>query len=70
MLTHVTAFSGTFDIALALLPWQIIWQTSLRKREKLGALIAMSMGVLYASLNMIPVITLLNPSPALASSPF
>ena len=53
-LTYATAFSGTTDIALALLPWQIISQTTLRKREKFGALIAMSMGVLYASFDHDP----------------
>lgn len=34
------------DIVLALLPWQIIWTITINKRERLGALVAMSAGVL------------------------
>jgi hypothetical protein len=37
------------DIVLAVLPWKIIWHITINKREKFGALVAMSMGVLYAS---------------------
>jgi hypothetical protein len=34
------------DIVLALLPWRIIWVSTMQRKEKLGALAAMSMGVL------------------------
>ena len=34
------------DIILALLPWQIIWIITIKKRERLGALVAMSTGIL------------------------
>ena len=34
------------DIVLALLPWKIIWTVAINKREKLGALILMSAGVM------------------------
>jgi hypothetical protein len=34
------------DILLALLPWQIIWTITINKRERLGALVAMSAGIL------------------------
>jgi hypothetical protein len=34
------------DIVLALLPWKIIWAVAINKREKLGALVAMSVGVM------------------------
>lgn len=34
------------DIVLALLPWKIIWSATINKKEKLGALIAMSAGVM------------------------
>lgn len=37
------------DIVLALLPWKIVWTTAIFKTEKLGALVAMSLGVLYVS---------------------
>jgi hypothetical protein len=34
------------DITLAIIPWKIVWTAAINKREKLGALLAMSMGVL------------------------
>ncbi|KAK4099175.1 hypothetical protein N658DRAFT_475911 [Parathielavia hyrcaniae] len=43
--TAVAVFSGVMDIVLALLPWKIIWTISINKRERLGALVAMSAGV-------------------------
>ncbi len=39
-------YSGILDIVLAILPWKIIWNVIINKREKVGALVAMSMGVL------------------------
>ncbi|SPO05355.1 uncharacterized protein DNG_08042 [Cephalotrichum gorgonifer] len=38
------AYSGLMDFTLAALPWTFIYSMRLRKREKLGILIAMSMG--------------------------
>lgn len=49
VLTLAIAYSGTLDIVLSILPWKIVWHTTINKKEKLGALFAMSMGVLYAS---------------------
>lgn len=40
------AYSGAMDIALALLPWAVIWSASINKKEKMGAMLAMSLGVL------------------------
>lgn len=34
------------DIILALLPWRIVWNAKLNKREMVGALVAMSAGVM------------------------
>ena len=48
-LTLAVVYSGMMDIVLAVLPWKIIWHITINKREKFGALVAMSMGVLYAS---------------------
>jgi len=44
--TAVAVFSGVMDIVLALLPWKIIWSITINRRERLGALVAMSAGVL------------------------
>lgn len=41
------AYSGTMDIVLAILPWWIIWPLTMSTKEKVGVLLAMSMGVLY-----------------------
>lgn len=35
------------DIALALLPWTVIWGLQMKLKEKIGVAIAMSCGVLY-----------------------
>lgn len=40
------AYSGAMDVILALLPWKIILTLTLNKKEKIGVLLAMSMGVL------------------------
>jgi hypothetical protein len=34
------------DIALALLPWKLIWNLQMRKQEKIGVAFAMSCGLL------------------------
>ena len=39
------AWSAAADLVLALLPWKILAQLQMNKREKIGAGIAMSMGV-------------------------
>jgi hypothetical protein len=39
-------WSGLMDLTLALLPWKIVWGLQMKKKEKLGVAIAMSMGVL------------------------
>ncbi len=44
--TVAAAYSGAMDIVLALLPWKIVWHVAIDKKEKIGALFAMSMGVL------------------------
>ena len=47
-ITGVSAgcLSGVCDIFLSLLPWSLIWKLQMRKREKVGVGIAMSMGIL------------------------
>ena len=42
-------YSGVLDTVLAFLPWKIILGATINKKERIGALLAMSMGVLYAS---------------------
>jgi hypothetical protein len=40
------AYSGAADIALALLPWKLFWPLNMNRKEKLGIIVAMSMGIL------------------------
>ncbi|KAH8894648.1 hypothetical protein GQ53DRAFT_716373 [Thozetella sp. PMI_491] len=40
-----SAYSGAMDILLAVLPWRIITRRSLNRKERLGLLSAMSMGI-------------------------
>ncbi len=44
-------YSGAMDIVLAILPWKIIWALTMNRKEKVGVMVAMSMGVLYAVLS-------------------
>ncbi|OBR13188.1 Integral membrane protein [Colletotrichum higginsianum IMI 349063] len=52
------AYSGAMDIVLAVLPWRIIWGLTMTKREKLGVLIAMSMGVFAGAVSFIKIRTI------------
>lgn len=40
------AYSGAQDFVLALLPWTIVWNLQMKKKEKFGVAFAMSLGVL------------------------
>ncbi|TLD07081.1 hypothetical protein PgNI_10907 [Pyricularia grisea] len=59
--TFTAAYSGAMDIILALLPWRIIWKLTINKKEKLGVMVAMSMGlfagaVSFAKIEQLPAI--------------
>ncbi|KAL2192729.1 hypothetical protein P885DRAFT_47025 [Corynascus similis CBS 632.67] len=56
--TFVAAYSGLMDIVLALLPWKIMWAVTINKREKLGAMIAMSGGVIAGMMAFLKIMTL------------
>ncbi|CAK7226338.1 hypothetical protein SEUCBS140593_006208 [Sporothrix eucalyptigena] len=53
--TFSTAYSGAMDICLAVFPWKIIWSMSMNRKEKLGVLFAMSMGVFAGVASLIKV---------------
>lgn len=40
------AYSGVIDIVLAFLSWSIVWRLQMKRKEKIGVAVAMSMGVL------------------------
>ena len=39
-------YSAGTEFALALLPWKVIWNLQMKRKEKVGVAIAMSMGIL------------------------
>ncbi|KAK0610724.1 hypothetical protein B0T17DRAFT_457011, partial [Bombardia bombarda] len=39
------AYSAAMDVTLAFLPWKYIWTLQMSKKEKIGVVVAMSMGV-------------------------
>lgn len=45
-LKNPSAYSGAQDFVLALLPWTIVWNLQMRRKEKIGVACAMSLGVL------------------------
>lgn len=42
------AYSALMDLVLAFLPWQFLWGLQMKRKEKIGVGIAMSMGVFAA----------------------
>jgi hypothetical protein len=45
-LTGHAVWSAIIDVALALLPWKILWNLQMRFAEKIGVGVAMSLGLL------------------------
>lgn len=43
--SFAAVFSGVMDVVLALLPWPIIWKLQMKRQEKIGVAVAMSMGI-------------------------
>lgn len=41
-----SVYSGLSDLALAILPWQVVMGLNLKMKEKIGVALAMSMGAL------------------------
>ncbi|KAJ5113681.1 hypothetical protein N7456_002215 [Penicillium angulare] len=56
------AYSGCMDFVLALLPWMVLWGLEMKKREKIGIALAMSMGVFAAVTAFIKTSKLVNVS--------
>lgn len=59
------AYSGCMDVIMAILPWRIIWETRMERKEKAGVLVAMSMGLCagaaaFAKCSQIPQILLFD----------
>lgn len=45
-------WSALTDFVLAAFPWFLVWNLQMRRVERIGVCICMSMGVLYVSLSL------------------
>ncbi|KAJ5542103.1 hypothetical protein N7535_004523 [Penicillium sp. DV-2018c] len=54
----VGAYSGAQDFILALLPWTIVWNLQMRKKEKFGVAFAMSLGIFAGAASIVKTIYL------------
>jgi hypothetical protein len=47
VLAHMLlGYSAGMEFVLALLPWRVIWKLQMKRKEKFGVAVAMSMGIL------------------------
>ncbi|KAI0408372.1 hypothetical protein F4802DRAFT_409759 [Xylaria palmicola] len=51
----VAAYSGVMDILLALLPWKVIWNMDMSRKERFGAICAMSLGLLAGTISLVKI---------------
>ncbi|KAF5003122.1 hypothetical protein FDECE_10313 [Fusarium decemcellulare] len=49
----IGAYSAATDFVLALLPWTMLWNLNMKKKEKFGVAVAMSLGVFAGSIAVI-----------------
>ncbi|KAI0199758.1 hypothetical protein F4808DRAFT_431119 [Astrocystis sublimbata] len=66
--TFVAAYSGIMDILLALLPWKIIWKMNMSRRERFGAICAMSLGFLAGTISFAKILAVTGTIQASLSS--
>ncbi|TWU77291.1 hypothetical protein ED733_004178 [Metarhizium rileyi] len=55
MTLFVGSYSAAADFILALLPWAILWKLQMKKREKFGVAMAMSLGVFAGSIAVVKI---------------
>ncbi|PNH48092.1 hypothetical protein VD0004_g413 [Verticillium dahliae] len=54
------SYSALVDFALALLPWKIVWKLQMKKYEKIGVAIAMSLGLVAGIVGVIKVVSAMS----------
>jgi len=55
-LVFSAAYSAAMDIILALLPWKVVLPLNMKTKEKIGVLVAMSMGLVAATTAIIKIV--------------
>ncbi|KAK5626298.1 hypothetical protein RRF57_002013 [Xylaria bambusicola] len=58
--TFSAAYSGAMDILLALLPWKIIWKMEMTRKERIGAICAMSLGLFAGTIALAKIYALIG----------
>ncbi|KAK3367823.1 hypothetical protein B0H63DRAFT_529530 [Podospora didyma] len=53
-------YSATMDVVLAFLPWKFIWSLQMSKKERVGVVVAMSMGIFAGAAAAVKTTTLLH----------
>ncbi|KAI0100309.1 hypothetical protein GGR51DRAFT_533145 [Nemania sp. FL0031] len=53
-------YSGAVDIMLALLPWKIIWKMNMTRKERFGAICAMSLGLFAGIVSIVKIYALIG----------
>ncbi|RWA05653.1 hypothetical protein EKO27_g9454 [Xylaria grammica] len=56
----VQSYSGAVDILLALLPWKIIWNMDMSRKERFGAICAMSLGIFAGTIALAKIYSLIG----------
>ncbi|GAW26642.1 putative integral membrane protein [Rosellinia necatrix] len=56
--TFASGYSGTVDFMLAFLPWKIIWKMDMSKKERFGAICAMSLGFFAGVISFVKIYAL------------
>ncbi|KAI8635546.1 hypothetical protein F5Y19DRAFT_408276 [Xylariaceae sp. FL1651] len=54
------AYSGFMDIVLAVLPWKIIWKMNMSRKERVGAICAMSLGVFAGIVSLVKICAIIG----------
>ncbi|KAI1369946.1 hypothetical protein F5Y08DRAFT_291778 [Xylaria arbuscula] len=66
--TFASGYSGAMDVLLALLPWKIIWKMEMTRKERIGAICAMSLGLFAATIALAKIYALIGTFQAVMSS--
>lgn len=56
----MTGYSAIVDFCLALLPWKILWTLQMKRHEKIGAAVGMSLGLVAGAIGVVKVVNILT----------
>ena len=56
----MTGYSAFVDFCLAILPWKILWTLQMKRHEKIGAAVGMSLGLVAGAIGVAKVVNILT----------